>query len=148
MGLLDDLSGVLGPLVRSLAVDTGLGCTVAIYRPVTTDAADGTTQRTYPTVDPDWAEAAAFFEPGSTSNGDATEAIAKPFGVRTTAYGTLTFTQSAAGQLPVISPFDGFKILSGPYTGYTWLAEADHVPDGVNATGVVRVIAAPSGVIL
>lgn len=145
MSILDDLAAALGPVVRTLAGD--FGCTVAIYRPVTVDGADGTPTRTYPTVDPAWAVAAAFFEPGSTSNGDATEALSKPFGVRTTAYGTLTFVQNAAEQLPTISPFDGFKVLSGPYAGYTWLAEADHVPDGINATGTVRVIAAPPGLI-
>jgi hypothetical protein len=144
MSIIDDIAAALGPVVRELGVN--FGCTVAIYRPVVADTADGTPTRTYPTVDPAWSEATAFFEPGSTS-GDGSEAVAKPFGVRTTAFGVITFTQNASGAIPVISPFDGFKILTGPFAGYTWLAEADHVPDGIAASGVVRVTAAPAGVI-
>ncbi len=143
--LLTALAAALGPVVSQLGDQ--LGITVAIYRPVQATAADGSPTRTYPQPDPAWDGAVAFFSPGSTSNGQPTEAMAKPFGVRTTAYGTLLFVQDAAGQLPTISPFDGFKILSGPYAGYTWLAEADHVPDELGATGTVRVIAAPPGTI-
>lgn len=143
--LLAALAAALGPVVSQLGDQ--LGVTVAIYRPVVTTAADGTPTRTYVAPDPAWTAAVAFFSPGSTSNGQPTEAVAKPFGVRTTAFGTLLFVQDATGALPLVSPFDGFKILDGPYAGYTWLAEADHVPDELGVTGAVRVIAAPPGTI-
>jgi hypothetical protein len=145
MSILEDIAAALGPVVRDLAGQ--FGCRFAIYRPVVSTAADGSPVRTYPAPDPAWSDASGFFEPGSESSRVGTDALAKPFGVRTTAFGRLTPVQNASGVLPLLSPFDGVKILSGPYTGYTWLAEAEHVPDPINATGPVRVIAAPVGVI-
>jgi hypothetical protein len=145
VSLLDSLAAALGPVVRQLAAD--LGCEVAIYRAVMGGAADGTPTRTYPAVDAAWPAARAFFEPGSEGASTPTEAIAKPFGVRTTAFGTLTFVADDLGALPIVSPFDGFRILTGPFAGYTWLAQADHVPDPLGTTGAVRVVSAPSGVI-
>lgn len=141
--LLDALNAALAPVIRSLSLD--LGCTVAIYRPTVSAAADGSPVRTYVAPDPAWAVARAFFATGTANGG--TDAIAKPFGVRTTASGKLTFPTNASGTLPTLSPFDAFKILDGPFSGFTWVAEADDVPDPIGATCDVRVVAAPAGAI-
>lgn len=142
--LADALAAALGPVVSQLAGQ--LGVTLAIYRPVLATLADGSPTRTYPTADPAWAGAVGFLAMGSTS-GPGSDALTKPFGVRTTAFATLTLAPNAAGQLPTLSPFDGVKILSGPYAGYTWLVEADQVPDAIGATAAVRLVSAPAGVI-
>lgn len=144
MSILSDLSAALGPIIGGLGAD--LGISVAIYRATLSSDADGTPKRVY-AIDPSWSATNAFFELGSASGGNDTEALQRPHGVRTTAHATLTFVQNASGVLPTVAPFDGFKILSGAFTGYTWLAEADHAMDPIGATGTVRVIAAPAGVI-
>lgn len=144
MSLANSLAATLGALLTGLAPD--LGCTVAIYRPVVTSGADGSPARTY-VLDPAWASVPAFFATGSTSQSQSTDTVSRPHGVRTTASGTFTFPQDSDGVLPTISPFDGFKILSGPFAGYTWISEADHVPDAIGATAKVRVVSAPAGVI-
>lgn len=142
--LANALAAALGPVVSQLA--GLLGVTFAIYRPTSTTLADGSPSRSYTTPDPSWSGASGFLAMGSTS-GPGSDALTKPFGVRTTAFATLTPTQNAAGQLPTLSPFDGVKIMSGPYTGYTWLVEADHVPDAIGVTASVRLVSAPAGVI-
>ncbi len=142
--LLETLNAALAPVVRALSAD--LGCTVAIYRPVVATSADGSPSRVYAAPDPVWSNTGAFFAPGRGSGG-GTDTIAKPFGVRTTAFGTLTFTVNADGVLPLVSPFDGFKILDGPFAGFTWLAEADDVPDPIGATCGVQIVSAPPGTI-
>ncbi|GAB1340885.1 hypothetical protein [Gemmatimonas sp.] len=142
--LADALAAALGPVVTALADQ--LGVTLAIYRPVVASLADGTPTRTYPVADPAWANAAGFLAMGSAS-GPGSDALTKPFGVRTTAFATLTLTRNAAGELPTLSPFDGVVILSGPYAGYTWLVEADHVPDAIGVTAGVRLVSAPAGTI-
>ncbi len=140
MSIATDIANALGAPLLFLAKE--LGCQVARYTPTTTRTADKQSTRTY-SADLAAAALPAFFEPGRTP----TEALQKPFGVRTTSHGTLLFVKQDAIPLPIISPFDGFKITTGPYAGYTWIAEAEGVPDDVGATMSVVVIAAPAGAI-
>lgn len=144
MTIATDLAASLAAPLLYLAAQ--LGCTVARYTATVTRTADKQSTRTY-TADLAAAALPAFFEAGRENQRSDNGTLLKPFGARTTAHGSLTFVKQPGVALPLISAFDGFKITSGPYTGYTWLAQAEGVPDDVGATMVVQVISAPDGAI-
>lgn len=138
--LANALQSALTPIVKEL------GCRCTIYRATVSSTADGAPQRTY-AADAQWTSIDVVFVPGTDDGGaNASTSIAKGFGVRSSAKSTITIIRRTAG-LPSIVAFDGFKILDGPYAGYTWLAEADGVADPIGASMAINVIAAPAGVI-
>jgi hypothetical protein len=142
MTLRDSLALALQTALTPIVKDLGCRCTV--YRPTASTGLDASTTRAY-AADGAWSNVSVIFVPVTNDAGaNATVAIAKPFGVRSSAKSTITFLRTAAG-LPTIVTHDGFKILDGPYAGFTWLAEADGVIDPVGATMAVTVIAAPAG---
>jgi hypothetical protein len=144
MSLRDVLASAIQSAISPLVSD--LGCRVAIYRATVTSTADATPVRTY-ALDASWSSVDVLFAPGQRQTGtDESDSIAKPFGVRSTAKGTITIIRPVAG-FPSVAAFDGFKVLDGPYAGYTWLAEADGVADLIGALMEIRVIAAPAGAI-
>jgi hypothetical protein len=139
MGLFDTLRGALTPTLRTLTADVGVQ--VAIYRATASESAGAETTRTY-AVDATWANVGAFF------NAPLPEGvILNPFGARTSTSALLKFVRTAGGALPLVNAFDGFKILSGPYTGYTFLAAGEGVPDAVGMVESVSLVSAPAGVI-
>lgn len=138
MSLLDTLTAALAPTVLGLTAD--FGCTVTVYRPVTTPDASGAPIRTYPTADPALTAVPAFFLP---DQGSARE---RPFGVVPTTRGTVRFP-GQNGTLPALSPFDGVKVLSGPFAGWTWLCDGESAPDAAGVFSVVTVTSAPAGVL-
>lgn len=145
--LLAQIGQALAPTLTVLAGQVGV--TVAIYRPTSAQSNSGVWRRTYGAPDTAWAEAAAFFGPGNDDNAQgATDATLKPFGVRTSDRGSFTFVPNASGVLPLIAFGDGFKILSGPFMGFTWVAEAPSVPDLLGTTCTVAVVSAPAGAIV
>jgi hypothetical protein len=138
--LTNALQGALSPLIADL------GCRIAIYRPTVVKGSDKGVSRTY-AFDPAWTSLDVVFAPGTGESGaGASESVAKPFGVRSSAKATITILRTASGH-PSVAAFDGIKILDGPYAGYTWLAEADGVVDLIGLSQSVAVIAAPSGAI-
>lgn len=144
MTLRDELAIAIQAAVGPLVAELGSLCTV--YRATQVEADDASTSRTY-AADVTWTNVPVVFNPGKgDASSDATQSVAKGFGVRSSAKSTITFIKSATG-LPSIAAFDGFKMLDGPYAGYTWLAEADGVADLIGASLTVNVIAAPPGAI-
>lgn len=144
--ILAGLGAALGPILGDVA--GGFGTEVTVYRPTQSSTTGGATKRTYSTPDPAWTGARAFFRPGDDDNArNASEVIAKPFGLRSVDRGLLVFVQDASGQLPVIAVGDGLKTLAGPFAGFTWIAEAPGVPDVMGVTLSVSVTSAPAGVL-
>jgi hypothetical protein len=145
--LLSQIGRALAPTLSEVAL--GFGVQVALYRPTSSVSNGGVWRRTYGAPDPAWSEAKAFFTPGTDDQASgAAEATLKPFGVRTSDRGSITFIADATGALPDVAFGDGLKILTGPYTGFTWVAEAPSVPDLMGATTRVQVVSAPDGAIL
>lgn len=139
MGLFDTLRASLAPTLRQFTGEVGVQ--VAIYRATEGDASDAQTTRTY-AIDATWSSVGAFFQPELPAG-----AVLSPYGARTTANATLRFIRTASNTLPSVSVFDGFKVLTGVYAGYTFLAAADGAPDTMGLAELVPLTSAPVGVI-
>lgn len=146
MSLLDDITAAIGPVVSDLAPD--LGCRLTVYRVVNTEASNGQIVRTYPTPAAQLTNVAAFLVPNTS---DTSNVVGAPQAVRPTGttddQGMRLYIPAHNGALPVLNAFDGVKITTGAYAGYTFICTTDSAPDVVGLMAGVSVIAAPAGAI-
>lgn len=147
MSIIADLTAILQPLAADLASEFGTA-RVTVYRVVKTESATGGIVHTYPNADPLLTNLAAFLLP---NNSEAQTTVGAPQAVRPT--GT-TDDQSMRlllpihnGALPVLNAFDGIKVLSGAYAGYTFVCVTDSAPDAVGIMAGATVLSAPAGAI-
>lgn len=146
MSLLSDLAASLAPTVATLA--GGFGATVRVYRPTVTTNAEGRDVRTYVLNDTTIGDHACFLLGASYAEQVAAASVARPNGVVQAAAASINMPRlPGTGVLPVINAFDGIKIMDGAYAGWTFLADADGVPDLVGLFTQVKLVSAPAGVL-
>lgn len=143
MGLLDTLMSGLAPTIAGLTEQFGV--TLTVYRCTTTLNAKGEPVRTY-AADPALSAVAGFFAPGTSEVSTPNNTAMRPFGGVSELRARISLPR-INGALPVLDQFDGVKVLSGPYAGYTFLCDADSAPDAVGAFTVTVLASAPAGVI-
>lgn len=150
MNLLDNIVASLAPTLRTLAGQ--FGARVAVYRVVETRSAAGEVTRTYPAVDPTLSDIAVFLHAkreGEAGVLPSPTAFARPQGIARSEIGSAMFPPlESTGALPVLNALDGLKVLSGPFTGYTYLCETDSGPDTAGTFTVVPLLGAPAGKIV
>lgn len=139
MSLLTDLGASLASTVRGLTSDFGVRVTV--YRPTRTTQASGQVTRSYSAPDATLTNVPGFFAIVES------DGMPRAQGVIPVVRGTLALAVLPSGAIPVLDPFDGVKILDGPFAGYTFLCDAESVPDGAGLYANVALTSAPAGVL-
>lgn len=145
MSLMDDLAAALAPTVRGLTDQWG--ARVTVYRPTRTTNASGDPLRTYSAADPQLTNVPAFLAPGRSDGEHGAPVTVRPYGAVSDGRARLRLPALASGVLPVLDAFDGVKVLTGPYAGYTFLCDTDSAPDPAGLFTLVAVTSAPAGVI-
>lgn len=143
MGLLDTLMSGLAPTIAGLTEQFGV--TLTVYRSTAALNAKGEPIRTY-AADAALTAVSGFFAPGTSEVSTPNATNLRPFGGVSELRARISLPR-INGVLPVLDQFDGVKVLSGPYAGYTFLCDADSAPDAVGAFTVTVLASAPAGVI-
>lgn len=147
MTLLSDLATILQPVALDLAQEFGSG-RVTVYRAVSTESSTGRPVYTYPTPDATLSNVACFLVANTS---DAAAQVGAPQAVRPTGstddQAMRLYIPPHNGVLPVLNAYDGIKVLSGPYAGYTYVCVTDSAPDTAGIMTGVTVLSAPPGAI-